>query len=251
MELYRDGFADLSDAELARLHAEPAVAAHLSAADFRPHELFLFDDYEWSGFYVPGQFTLMLTQGFFTFVGTRDMETLAGRKPSANVWRHEGTGEIIKVRAVLHHADKRVYLHSFLIGAQGGDITDHVNRLALDNRSEENLWNTTSSANNSNRIQVRRAPGCVGLKVGVEKRAGGMYGGVVKYKGINYRSEETWADQNKAHDWYFTKHAELHKTVETKRPAFNLPVFPPRKDGKPTIIPGVTPAVTSDICATF
>jgi hypothetical protein len=232
-----DAFAHLDDEALRALQEEPEPSL-LPTAEHEedPSHRFRYDDYNWDGFRVPGQVTVKLSQGYFTFIDEEDLDKLQGRKISASGKLCPVTRELIRVRAVFNLDGEVTLLHRFLTGAKlkDGSVVDHVNNLPLDNRRSRNLWRTSSSANNGNRFFERTVN--AGLKRGV-KVYGQKYRGQIQYRGVTYFSD-LLSTENAAHEWYLAKYREFHGISEDcKRPERNNPIFPPLKEEKVVVPP--------------
>ncbi|HEY6022532.1 MAG TPA: hypothetical protein VIY48_22510 [Candidatus Paceibacterota bacterium] len=238
-----DPLADITDDDLRRTNDSelPLVGVHQEP----PFARFWYDDYDWEEFHAPGQVTIRLSQGFFAFIGEEDADLLEERKVSAHIDYDPRTGEIIKVRGRLKHEGRMVLLHRFLTKAGPGVIVEHVNHVPLDCRRIKNLWNTSSSENNSNTLRERVAN--PGLLRGVEP-FGNRYCGAIQFAGTKYRSPP-FSNPEEAHKWYLAQYKEKYgRDQNAKRPDPTLPVFPPRKVG---LKRSKMPARIFDLEATF
>lgn len=98
--------------------------------------------------------TIPLTRGYTAIVDAADYPALAVHKWQAKIVKTTSTsvGHVCAVRSIHSGKTKRqVYMHREIMGAKTGQIIDHANRDALDNR-RINLRFCTTSGNTANRV---------------------------------------------------------------------------------------------------
>jgi hypothetical protein len=128
---------------------------------------------------------IALTRGLVAQVDCADLELLSGYR-----W-HAGTcGRAAYGRTRSHQPDRKMlYMHRLIMGAQAGQIVDHINGDTLDNR-RENLRLCTPRQNLMNTLRVK--PNITGFR-GVHYHAPrgrrkGYFAAVLKVEGRKYYS---------------------------------------------------------------
>ncbi len=234
MEQAFDPFT-LSDAEIDRLLAsEPPSYPDLPLG--KPdltHQLFQHSCYRWDRWGGAEYAPLLLTKGYFTFVGIDDLPKLdVFSSFHANVQR-DVSGRIIKIYAVGKIGSKKHYLHRYLTEVTKSHVKiDHCNRLSLDNR-QENLRPVGHGLNMTNADYSALRVTNPDLPRGIS-RYGEYFLAQIQYNGKKYHSsrKEAFATVEEAVAWYKAKFLELHGVpyIDPRDDRAKFPIFPPRVD---------------------
>lgn len=233
-----DGFASLTDADVAAMHAEqflsrPSLFCEAPRRNLT-HDHFRYDLYDWSNWdalglsYVP----LQLSKGYFTYVSRSRWKTIHRTFTCfhANVQKNPENGEITKIYA---HAGgnghKNVTLHRFLARVKDSSIVvDHFTGLSLDNRDEV-LIKKTHGQNAAHHDSSHRRESNVGMLRGVRPRGNGKFSAQIKHNKVTHCSRY-FDTEEEAHEWYKVRFKEIFgfDYVDlSAKPSW--PIFPPRK----------------------
>ncbi len=239
-----DALAHISDSELAGMHAEQLLSRPAACLDGPKnnvtHDLFQYDQYDWSGWdgfgtsYVP----FKLTRGYFTYVERDRVEEINERfsHAIANVQLYRGTTVIQKIYAIVGgNGHPQQYLHRFLAGVKDGKVkVDHSTGLSLDNRDDV-LKRKKHCQNIAHHDSSARRYKNHGLLRGVFPDGDG-YRAQIKHNGVTMKSPKCETEEA-AHAWYCKKFKEIFKFdfVDLSKRA-NYPLFPP-KIGDKVLLP--------------
>lgn len=158
--------------------------------------------------------TILLTKGYVALIDLEDLERVSAYGWIAAVNR--GGRVYAKAHPIGEgkRARKKIYMHRLIVGAQPGQLVDHVSGMTLDNR-RSNLRICTSSQNQMNRKATSRDRSSRYKGVGWDKKrqcfsAGIGIDGKCIYLGL-YRTDE---DAARAYDAgarkYFAEYAKLN-----------------------------------------
>lgn len=132
---------------------------------------------------------IKLSQGLLALIDDEDEEKVLTKK-----WCAQYAKSIKGFYAVRNYKDKngkqcQLKLHRFIMGATKGEVVDHINHNALDNR-KSNLRLCSSSQNQMNK---RKAEGKSSMYKGVTKHKNGKWQVYICKKYIGTFADETEA----------------------------------------------------------